>query len=193
MGGRNKAEAIVNARLDEIREWVEAGEGRTAIAKKLGISVSTLYHCIRKVKKLNEIVYGNRKEPTGEGHYQMQFSTHYDNILGLCGAVIKSAVDDYVLAYYHKLKRCPKYIHPIRKHIVYTNDELNICEQFFTDGGLEFWGDGMLNPDYIRSQAEKQAMELYEMEKKIQQMTTQELIQFVKLANKEIKKRTMKK
>lgn len=113
----------------------------------------------------------------------------YGNILDLCGAVIRQQMIFYEEAYLNHLRGIKSYREPLTYKLVYTNKELERLDQFFDGGGIEFWGNGMINGNYIRDHAKHNAEETYKMEQQIRKMSTEELQKFIKLCSKELRKR----
>lgn len=96
----------------------------------------------------------------------MPLRIQYNNCLDLCGAVIKRAREDYTYALYQQLKGVESYKHPVIGGMkCNTKAQIKKYENFFTGEGIEFWGQGMINGDYIMECAKKEAIEKFNAKK----------------------------
>lgn len=171
----------VKERLDEIKQWINEGVKKEEIAKRLGVSQSTLHHLIHIKEDVRETFGTRDKNP--------KMPDELDSYLALCGAVIKNAMKTYQLTYYHKLRGDKKFWHPILSRHYSVEEEYKRLEDFFNGEGFEFWSQGMVDAGYIKEYAIKKAKDTYKMETKIKSMTTEEIETFIELCKKELKKR----
>lgn len=117
----------------------------------------------------------------------------YNNCLDLCGVVIKRAMEQYTYAYYKQLKGREVYRHPkIFELKCYTKAEIEKYENFFTGEGIEFWGQGLINGDYLMEYARKEARKRYDMEERVKRMESEDIDLLIKICKKELYKRAKK-